>query len=129
MTKNKNYVERKPKQSEEDDEEILWGCWGIEKKRDDQSFVFEEGKTYDLTILEIKETEKNYRYIYKTQVKGADKPVLLVGNTTLNNSFGFGKWDVEAIEEGDKVQVTYQGKYKSKKTGFSGYKIKVGVLE
>ena len=34
----------------QDDEEVLFGVWGIDKKRDEQSFVFEEGKAYNATV-------------------------------------------------------------------------------
>ena len=123
--KGRKLVDQTPK----DDDEVYFGVWGEENKRDEKSFVFEEGKPYDVTMLSIRETDKGYRYIYKVQVPNVDKPVLIFGNTSLNSATGRGSFDVKTIEEGDDIRITYEGKYKSKKTGRSGYKIKVQVWE
>lgn len=128
MTKEKKYNEQKPKKSK-DDEEVLFACFGEAKKKNDKSFILEEGKAYDMTILEIKETDKGYRFIYKVQIPKVKLPVILLGNTSLNNGFGRGAWDVKTIEEGDDIRLTYQGMYKSKKTGREGYKIKIELAE
>ena len=113
-------------QTPNEDEEVLFGCWGKDNKKDDKNFVFEEGKPVELTILKIQESE-TYRFTYKCKVPGVDKPVVLLGNASLNNGFGFGGWDVSQVSEGDTARLTYLGKYTSKKTKRSGYKIKVEV--
>jgi len=122
--KGKKLVDQNPT----DDEEVYFGCWGKEKKKDEQSFVFEENKAYDMKILRVSETDKGFRYIYKAEVEGVDVPVLLFGNTSLNNGMGRGAWDVKTVEPGDEVRVTYKGMYKGK-SGRRGYKIQVQVWE
>jgi len=125
MGKEKKYIEQKPK----DDEEVLFACFGEAKKKNEKSFVLEEGKPYDMRVLDIKETDKGYRYVYKVMIDKVKLPVVLLGNASLNNGFGRGAWDVATVEEGDDVRLTYLGMYKSKKTGRSGYKIKIEVAE
>ena len=130
MTKAKAKPKRTIRdQKPKDDEEILFGVWGEENKKDDKSFVFEEGKAYNATITRITESDKGYRYIYKLQVEGVELPVLAFGNASLNNGMGRGGWDVETVEESDDVILTYEGKYTSKKSKRQGYKIKVQVYE
>ncbi len=125
MGKEKKYTE----QTQKDDEEVLFACFGEAKRKNDKSFVLEEGKSYDMTVLEVKETDKGYRFVYKMQVVKVKLPVIFLGNSALNNGFGRGAWDVKTIEEGDDIRLTFQGMYKSKKTGNEGYKIKVEVAE
>ncbi len=125
--KEKKYTEQT--QTQTDDEEVLFACFGEAKKKNDKSFVLEEGKPYEMTILEVNETDKGYRYVYKVQIPKVKLPVILLGNASLNNGFGRGAWDVKTIEEGDDIRLTYQGMYKSKKTGREGYKIKIEVAE
>lgn len=123
--KEKKYTEQK----QTDDEEVLFACFGEAKKKNDKSFVLEEGKPYDMTVLDVKETDKGYRFVYKVQIPKVKLPVILLGNASLNNGFGRGAWDVKTVEEGDDIRLTYQGMYKSKKTGREGYKIKIEVAE
>ena len=122
--KERKLIEQNPKRK--DDEDVFFSAWG--ESRGDKSFVFEKGKEYDLTILEINESE-TYRYTYKAKIDGIDKPIVLLGNASLNNGMGRGSWDVKLVEEGDDIRITYEGMYKSKKTGKSGYKIKVQLWE
>lgn len=122
MTK-KTYEEQKPK----DDEKVVFACFGKKKAKDENSWIIEEGKPIDMTVLKITETDKGYRYVYKCQVPGVEVPVVLLGNASLNNGMGRGAWDVKTVEEGDDIRLTWEGMYKSKKTGRSGYKIKIEV--
>jgi len=110
------------------DEEVLFACWGKENKRDDKNYVFEEGQPVELTILKVQESE-TYRFTYKCKIPGVDLPVVLLGNASLNNGMGRGGWDVPLVDDGTDVRITYEGKYTSKKTKRSGYKIKVEVGE
>jgi len=123
--KERKLTDQSPPRKDED-EDVLFSAWG--ESRGDKSFVFEEGKPYDMTILEVTESE-TYRYTYKAKIEGVDKPVVLLGNSSLNNGMGRGAWDVKLVEEGEDIRVTYEGKYKSKKSGRSGYKIKIQVWE
>ena len=109
-----------------DDEEVLFACWGKDNKKDDKNFVFEVGKPVEVTLIRVQESE-TYRFTYKCKVKGAKLPVVLLGNASLNNGLGRGGWDVPLVEEGAELRITYEGKYKSKKTKREGYKIKVEV--
>lgn len=127
MTKGKEKVYTE--QTQTDDEEVLFACYGEAKKKNDKSFVLEEGKPYDMTVLDVKETDKGYRFVYKVQIPKVKLAVILLGNTSLNNGMGRGAWDVKTVEEGDDIRVTFQGMYKSKKTKREGYKIKVEVGE
>ena len=121
----KKWKEQVPTQ---DDEEVLFACWGKTNKKDDKNYVFEEGKPVELTLVKIQESE-TYRFTYKCKIPDVEKPVILLGNASLNNGCGLGGWDVARVEEGATLRITYEGQGTSKKTKRKFYKIKVEVAE
>jgi len=111
-----------------DDEEVLFACWGIDNKKDDKNYVFEKGKPVDVKLLKVQESE-TYRFTYKCKIADADLPVIILGNSSVNNGTGRGSWDVPLVEEGAELRLTYEGQRTSNKTKRTFYKVKVEVWE
>jgi len=92
-------------------DEVIFAAWGkVNKKHDkDTQYLIEEGTPIEGVVLEYKDTDKGYKKIIKLNVKGIDKPLLILGKTDLINKFEAGN-----VEKGDLVRITFTGVNKTK---------------
>ena len=94
------------------------------KKAREGSYVIDEGKTLEGLVQNIKDSD-TYGKVYTLKVKGVDTSLIVTGKKSLNDGMGYGEMVVDPVNEGDIVQLTFVGMYKTK--GKDGYKILVAV--
>ena len=107
---------------EEDATFVEWLPKG--KKPRDGSYIVKEGETLEGLVSIIKDSD-TYKKVYTLKVKGEESALIITGKKSLNDGMGYGEMQVEPVKEGDLVQLTFVGMYKTK--GKDGYKIIVAV--
>jgi len=94
----------------------------------DKSYLVKEGEYIQGVVSEIKDSSK-YKKIYTLEVKGVEKPVVILGKTDLINQMGHGKEPTEVVvKEGDLVRVTFINKTTTQK-GYDWYNFEVAVAQ
>ncbi|MFP4017805.1 MAG: hypothetical protein ACLFUH_01005 [Bacteroidales bacterium] len=97
-----------------DDEDVLFCLFankikaGLDKEK---TYLVKEGETVEGTVTSIKDSP-TYKKIFQLAVKGAEKPVLILGKTDLVNQMCYGD---PVVEEGDLVRITFVNKTKTQK--------------
>lgn len=107
------------------EEKVKFVAWGKGNKKDENSYVVNEGETLEGIIEQIKDSTKGYGKIYTLRTKDCEEPIVITGKTDLNNKLGYGNMAVRPVEKGDEVQITYTGKYTTKQG--KGYRFEVAV--
>jgi len=116
--------------NETEDEDILFAAFGSLKKGQDpkKSLLIKEGESLVGVVKQISDSAV-YKKIYRIQVEGQDKLVLVLGTTDLRNKMGHGTAKASRqVKEGDLVQITFDGITKTGK-GRPFKQFTVGIAE
>ena len=115
--------------NETEDEDILFASFGEIKPNQDKkkSVLIKEGKSLTGVLKQISDSSQ-YKKIYRLQVEGLDKLVVVCGKTDLVRKMGHAEGTKSKIvaKVGDLVQITYDGKIKTGK-GRPFFKFTVGI--
>ena len=108
---------------------VMFLCWDELKEGldADSTVVIQEHENIVGKIVSIEEVDENYKYTL--QSKEYPRDILVWGNSALNREMIFGdegNKDFKPVKEGDKVRITYTGKYKTSQGG-TGYGMRVEV--
>ena len=106
---------------------VMFLCWGDLKEGLDaeSTIVVKEHESITGKVVGIDEVDGNYKYTL--QSKDYPRDILVWGNSALNREMLLD--DEEGfvpVKEGDKVRITYTGKYKTSQGG-TGYGMRVEV--
>ncbi|GAG30962.1 unnamed protein product [marine sediment metagenome] len=108
-------------------------AWGVPKG--ENSYTVKEKETIEVIVTDIREND-TYKQIFELKSKATPKTLTMLGNTALLRLTGYSadnvaKADIDptkiyTVQVGDKLQITYKGKVKTKK-GQLAYTFDVAV--
>jgi len=111
-------------------DDVLFAAFGTIGKGQDpkKTYLVKQGETIEGLVKEIKDSTV-YKKIYTLEVKGAAKPVVILGKTDLRNKMGHGVGNNDIIVEvNDMVRITFIDKKKTQK-GYDWYDFEVEVAK
>jgi len=111
-------------------DDVLFAAFGTIGRGQDpkKTYLVKEGETIEGVVTEIKDST-TYKKIYTLEVKGAAKPVVILGKTDLRNKMGHGATPTDiTVEVNDIVRITFLQKKKTQK-GHDWYDFDVEVAK
>jgi len=96
-------------------ENVKFAAFGKKAVKDEKSYLIEKGQVLQGMIKQIKVSTKGYGRIYILKIAEIEEDLVITGKASLNNQLGYGNMGIEPVKEGDEVQITWTGFYKTDK--------------